>query len=133
MTTEPVTIVSRPDVVSPADRIGVALDVPLSRIPDSEWMRVFMEVLRMDQLGVPRLELDNDRLRLWMTSGARRQLVEVLEAVSRSMDAANEHASAIADANEKTHRAATERAETEREALDRDLETWWSSRISGAR
>ncbi len=133
MPVEPITIAAQPGVTNPADRIGLALDVPLSRRPDQEWMRFFVQSLELDKLGVPRLELHDDHLRLWLTTRARLQLSAILDAIEQSLVTANERTTNVAATTETSAAAAKGRSDAARELLEGDLAAWWSKHDSAGR
>jgi hypothetical protein len=119
-----IAIAARPEVVSPPDRLGSALEVWLSRPPSASWVQSFLRSLQQDRYGVPRLELEDDLVRLWLTTAAKDHLSELLDAVAASIETANEGRSAPARSASRDNHA---RESTGNEDdLDRTVNRWWS-------
>jgi hypothetical protein len=96
-------------------------------------MRFFVQSLELDKLGVPRLELHDDHLRLWLTTRARLQLSAILDAIEQSLVTANERTTNVAATTETSAAAAKGRSDAARELLEGDLAAWWSKHDSAGR
>lgn len=122
---EPIRIVARPEVVNPPDRLGSALDIPLSRAPEPDWMQLFVRFLDLEKLGVPRLEIADGRLRFWMTDRARGQLSTLLDSADVALRRANEALIETVRNREAGTRAASDRIATEKAKAEETLDRWW--------
>jgi hypothetical protein len=127
MTFKPIDIDAKPELVNPPDRIGRALDIPLTATPSGDWMQAFIGSLDNDGLGVPRIEFADQHLRLWLTSRASSRVGELLTAVTESISSANSEIERMTKRREAANEEHRSRSQAEQRRVDDAIAQWWAA------